>query len=69
MNNKRFDKLMLHKFKPVLHTTEDNARLLSPPKVRTAYDTLEDDYAELEALLKARTKAGITQEKLRNVMH
>jgi hypothetical protein len=62
LDSNRFDKLMSDKFKPVPHSTEDNARLLSRPKVKTAYDTLEDDYTELAALLKARTKAGIIQE-------
>jgi len=64
MDKKRLDKLMSEKYKPVPHTAEDNARLLSNPKVRTAYNALEDEYAALDALLRARTKAGLTQAEV-----
>ncbi len=69
MDKNRFDKLMSVKDKPIPHTTEDNACLLSSPKVRTAYDALEDEYAELDALLKTRMKAGITQVGVAILMH
>ena len=43
---------MLEKYQPVAHTAEDNAHLLSSPKIKIAYDALADKYATLEALLK-----------------
>ncbi len=45
---------MAEKYKPILHTAKDNARLLSNPKIKIAYDALEDEYAALEAQLIAR---------------
>lgn len=47
-------KMMLEIYKPVKHTAEDDAHLMSNPKIRIAYDALADKYAALEALLKAR---------------
>ena len=35
--------------------------MFSNPKVKAAYDALEDEYAALDALLTARHKAGLTQ--------
>jgi len=64
MDKKRFDKLMSEKYKPVPHTAEDTARLLSDPKLRAAYNALKDEFAALDALLKARTQAGQTQAKV-----
>ncbi len=64
MDRKRLNKMMLEKYKPVPHTAADNARLLSNSKVKAAYDALEDEYAALDALLKARMKAGLSQAEI-----
>lgn len=64
MDKKHLDKQMSEKYKPVPHTAADTARLLSNPKVRAAYDALEDEYAALDTLLKARMKAGLTQAEV-----
>jgi len=64
MDKTRFDKQMSEKYKPVPHSARDNARLLSNPRVKAAYDALEDEYAALEALLQARMKAGLSQAEI-----
>lgn len=51
-------------YKPVKHTAEDDARMFSNPKIKAAYDALEDEYAALDALLKARMKAGLSQAEV-----
>ncbi len=54
-----------HKYKPVKHTKEDTARLLaSNPKLKKAYDALEDEFAALDALLTARRAAGLSQAEV-----
>jgi transcriptional regulator with XRE-family HTH domain len=40
------------------------ARALSRPEVRKAYGTLEDEFAFLEEVLKARAASGLTQAEL-----
>jgi DNA-binding XRE family transcriptional regulator len=52
------------KYKPVKHTAEDDARLFSDPQIKAAYDSLEAEYAALDALLTARRKAGLTQAEV-----
>jgi hypothetical protein len=59
MSKKRFDRLRSERYKPVPHTAEDTARLLSDPRVKAAYDAREDEYAAIDMLLKARMKAGL----------
>jgi hypothetical protein len=54
MDVKLLNKMKLDKYKPVTHTAEDDAYLMSNPKIRIACDALTDKYAALEALLKAR---------------
>lgn len=39
-------------------------RFLTDPHVRAEYDALEDEFALLTSLIKARTRAGLTQEEL-----
>jgi len=46
--------MMLETYKPVTHTAEDNAHLMSNPKIRIVYDAPADKYAALNTLLKAR---------------
>ena len=38
-------------FKPVPHTPDDDALLFSNPEFKTAWDTLEDEYAALSKIL------------------
>lgn len=64
MDKTRFAKQMSEKYIPVPHTADDTARLLSNPKVKAAYDALEDEYAALDTLLKARIKAGLSQAEV-----
>ncbi|MGH8781684.1 helix-turn-helix domain-containing protein [Paraburkholderia sp.] len=51
-------------FKPVRHTRDDTARLLSKPVVKAAYDALDDEYSALRAILSARREAGLTQAQI-----
>jgi len=64
MDKTRLAKQISGKYKPVPHTAADNARLLSNPKTKAAYDALEDEYSALDSLLKARMKAGLTQSEV-----
>jgi len=53
------------RYKPVRHTKADTARLLaSDPKLKAAYNALEDEFSALDALLAARRKAGLTQAEV-----
>ena len=51
------------KFSPVAFNPKGYAvkRRKSDPKFAVAYDALDDEFAALAALLKARTAAGLTQ--------
>ena len=51
------------KFKPVAFNPKQTAaqRRISDPEFRQAYDALEDEFAALAELLKARKDAGLTQ--------
>lgn len=40
------------------------ARALARPEVRREYDTLSEEFALLDEILKARTEAGLTQAEL-----
>jgi ribosome-binding protein aMBF1 (putative translation factor) len=51
-------------FTPVPHSADDTARLLANPKVKEAYDTLDDEYSALRAILSARREAGLTQAQI-----
>jgi cytoskeletal protein RodZ len=53
------------KYRPVSHTKEKTARLLGAnPKLKKAYNSLEDEFAALAALLAARRKAGLSQAEV-----
>lgn len=43
-------------------------KMLSNPKVKTAYDSMEDEFIFLDECLKARKRAKITQEELASRM-
>jgi DNA-binding XRE family transcriptional regulator len=45
-------------FNPKAHAAQKSA---SDPQFKAAYDALEDEFAALSALLKARKEAGLTQ--------
>jgi hypothetical protein len=52
---------LTRQYKPVRHTKEDDARLFAAdPKLKAAYDALEDEFAALDAQLatRAATKKG-----------
>jgi ribosome-binding protein aMBF1 (putative translation factor) len=51
-------------FNPVPHTADDTARMLANPAVKAAYDSLEDEYTALRAILSARREAGLTQAQI-----
>ena len=50
-------------YKPVAFDPKSHAarKRQEDPAFRTAYDMLEDEFAALDALLKARKEAGLTQ--------
>lgn len=52
---------MAEKYSPVPHDEEFDERLFAKSGVKAAYDALEDEYAALDALLRARTESGLTQ--------
>ena len=56
MQNKRFN--------PVAHDKAFVAKLLSDPETKRAYDELEEEYAALSAVLRARREAGLTQAQI-----
>ncbi len=43
-------------------------KMLSNPEVRAEYDSLEDEFALFDELLKARMNAGLTQGEVANIM-
>jgi ribosome-binding protein aMBF1 (putative translation factor) len=52
-------------YKPVKHTKATTTRLLAAdPRLKKAYDALEDEFAALDALLSARRKAGLSQAEV-----
>lgn len=52
------------KFNPVAHDDAFVAQMLSDPETKRAYDELEDEYAALNAVLRARREAGLTQSQI-----
>lgn len=52
------DKFKPIPFKPKAHAAKKSA---TDPDFKAAYDALEDEFAALSALLKARKEAGLTQ--------
>ena len=56
----------VHQFNPVLFDPKDyaNQRRKTDTKFAVAYDALEDEFAALAALLKARAAAGLTQAEV-----
>jgi DNA-binding XRE family transcriptional regulator len=52
------------RYNPVPHDAEFDAVLFAKPGFREAYDALEEEYAALDALLRARKEAGLTQEQV-----
>lgn len=55
-----------HQFNPVPFDPKDyaNQRRKTDTKFAVAYDALEDEFAALAALLKARAAAGLTQAEV-----
>ncbi|WP_231753705.1 helix-turn-helix domain-containing protein [Burkholderia savannae] len=51
-------------FNPIPHTREDTESLLAKRDVKAAYDSLDDEYAALRAMLAARREAGLTQAQV-----
>ena len=58
------------KFSPVAFNPKGYAvkRRKADPKFAVAYDALDDEFAALAALLKARTAAGLTQAEVASRM-
>ena len=61
---------MTEKFSPVAFNPKGYAvkRRKADPKFAKAYDALDDEFAALAALLKARTAAGLTQAEVASRM-
>ena len=55
-------------FKPTPHTKEDDAKLFANPEFRQAWNALEEEYAALSELFKARKDAGLTQSEVAMLM-
>src|SRR5471030_2061425 len=57
------------KFKPVKHNHEEfMAKARTRPGFDEAYQASELEYALVEQMLKARTKAGLTQDNVADIM-
>lgn len=53
------------KFRPVPYDPKAAlARDLKDPQFRAAWESIEDEFAALDILLEARSKAGLTQEQV-----
>lgn len=52
------------RFNPVAHDEAFVAQVLSDPETKQAYDELEEEYAALSAVLRARREAGLTQSEI-----
>ncbi len=50
---------MREKFNPVAHDNAFVAQMLSDPETKRAYGELEDEYAALNAVLRAEREAGL----------
>jgi DNA-binding XRE family transcriptional regulator len=65
MTKTRLQKELARRYDPVPHDEEKWLRALAErPGLKAAYDALEDEYAALDALLRARTEAGLTQAQV-----
>ena len=51
-------------FNPVAHDDAFVAQMLSDAETKHAYDELEEEYAALHAVLRARREAGLTQSEI-----
>ena len=51
-------------FNPVAHDDAFVARMLADPATKQAYDELGEEYAALQAVLRARRDAGLTQAEI-----
>jgi ribosome-binding protein aMBF1 (putative translation factor) len=60
----RLERELAEKYAPVPHTKEDDERLFADPEFKAAYDALEEQYTALDAILRARRDAGLTQEQV-----
>lgn len=47
------------KYNPVPYTREDDAKLFADPAFKAAWDALEEEYAALSKMIKARKQAGL----------
>jgi ribosome-binding protein aMBF1 (putative translation factor) len=56
--------MLNEQFNPVAHDAAFVAQLLSDPETKRAYDELDEEYAALNAVLKARREAGLTQAQI-----
>lgn len=52
------------RFNPVAHDEAFVAQMLSDPETKQAYDGLEEEYVALNAVLRARREAGLTQSQI-----
>ncbi|MDD2720244.1 MAG: helix-turn-helix domain-containing protein [Gallionella sp.] len=52
------------RFNPVAHDDAFVAQALADAETRQAYDGLEEEYAALQAVLRARHEAGLTQAEI-----
>jgi DNA-binding XRE family transcriptional regulator len=52
------------RYNPVPHDKGFVEQLLADPKVKAAYDALEEEFTALDALLTARKEAGLTQAQV-----
>ena len=52
------------RFNPVAHDAAFVAQVLSDAETKQAYDELEEEYAALSAVLRARREAGLTQSEI-----
>jgi DNA-binding XRE family transcriptional regulator len=64
MAKTRLQRELVRRYNPVLHTAEDDARMMADPEFKAAYDALETEYKALEVLLSARAEAGLTQAQV-----
>lgn len=52
------------RFNPVAHDDAFVAQMLADPETKQAYDVLEEEYAALQSVLRARREAGLTQAEI-----
>ncbi|AET87989.1 transcriptional regulator [Burkholderia sp. SFA1] len=64
MSKTRLQRELARRYNPVPHTEEDDRRMLADPEFKAAYDALGPKYEALDALLRARKEAGLTQAQI-----